>query len=45
MSAPTVPEAPQGADGPEIGGEAPATADNQEQLVSWIVGARGSTTI
>ena len=26
MSAPTVPEAPQGADGPEIGGEAPATA-------------------
>ena len=26
-------------------GEAPATADNQEQLVSWIVGARGSTTV
>ena len=26
-------------------GDAPATADNQEQLVSWIVGARGSTTV
>lgn len=26
-------------------GEAPATAENQEQLVSWIVGARGSTTV
>jgi D-xylose transport system ATP-binding protein len=26
-------------------GEKPATADNQEQLVSWIVGARGSTTV
>jgi len=26
-------------------GEAPATADNQQQLVSWIVGARGSTTV
>jgi ABC-type sugar transport system ATPase subunit len=26
-------------------GEAPATADNQEQLVSWIVGAQGSITV
>ena len=26
-------------------GEAPATADNQQQLVSWIVGAGGSTTV
>jgi ABC-type sugar transport system ATPase subunit len=26
-------------------GEAPATADNQEQLVSWIVGARGGATV
>ena len=26
-------------------GEAPATADNQQELVSWIVGARGSTTV
>ena len=26
-------------------GELPATPDNQEQLVSWIVGARGSTTV
>jgi ABC-type sugar transport system ATPase subunit len=26
-------------------GEAPATAENQQQLVSWIVGAGGSTTV
>jgi ABC-type sugar transport system ATPase subunit len=26
-------------------GEAPATADSQQQLVSWIVGAGGSTTV
>jgi D-xylose transport system ATP-binding protein len=26
-------------------GEATATADNQGQLVSWIVGAQGSTTV
>jgi len=26
-------------------GEAPATADSQQQLVSWIVGDAGSTTV